>query len=81
MNLFKISITSFAPHQFCCTDEWSSPQTCGMSPLGCDMIGGWTLGQNGKCLNENHGIPVGAGYYTKVLMEHHWNNPTNEVNY
>ena len=63
------------------TDEWSSPKVCGMASVECDIIGGWTLGENGQCQNENHGIPVGLGYYTKVLMEHHWNNPSQEVNY
>lgn len=47
----------------------------------CDIIGVWTLGSNGECQHEDHGILVGKGHYGKILMEHHWNNPTNEVNY
>jgi len=62
-------------------NDWASPKTCGMASSQCDIIGGWTLGENGACQNEKHGIPVGKGYYTQILMEHHWNNPTEEVNY
>lgn len=62
-------------------DLFDSPKECGMNTGECDIIGVWTLGSNGECQHEDHGILVGKGHYEKILMEHHWNNPTNEVNY
>jgi len=62
-------------------DQFDSPKECGMNTGECDIIGVWTLGSNGECQHEDHGILVGKGHYEKILMEHHWNNPTNEVNY
>ncbi|XP_067941873.1 DBH-like monooxygenase protein 2 homolog [Watersipora subatra] len=71
---------------FGCTDtppsEYASPAPCGMSTRACRvLIAGWTVGSPGRCLGSTDGFLVGKGHFSQVMMEHHWNNPTEETNY
>lgn len=57
-------------------DGFDQPRGCGMVQNSCTvLLGGWTLGSSGSCVLPNQGFLAGQGHYTKIVMEHHWNNP------
>ncbi|XP_071097307.1 DBH-like monooxygenase protein 1 [Haliotis cracherodii] len=64
---------------YACSDGAStiaSPQACGMAVQGCnELIGLWTVGVSGQCLNTAAGFKIGRTGYKRVLLEFHWNNP------
>jgi len=68
-----------------CSDEvvgFSTAEECGMATQHCEtMLGAWTVGSNGECWSDDSGFLVGKGSFTKVLIEHHWNNPLQETEY
>ena len=45
------------------------------------MLGAWTVGSPGECQYDDSAFLVGQGSFNKVLIAHHWNNPTLETNY
>lgn len=45
------------------------------------LIGGWTLGSTGECQLKDNGIRVGKGHFTRIIVQHHWNNPTKVTDY
>ena len=45
------------------------------------MLVAWALGSPGECQGDDSAFLVGQGSFKKVLIEHHWNNPTKEASY
>ncbi|XP_046576553.1 DBH-like monooxygenase protein 1 [Haliotis rubra] len=56
--------------------EIPNPRSCGMATEDCnELIGLWTVGMNGQCLNTAAGFKLGRTGIKRVLLEYHWNNP------
>ena len=48
----------------------SEPTLCDMANDKCrNIIVGWTVGQNGECMDENYGIKIGKSGFKKVMMQ------------
>ncbi|CAH1778940.1 unnamed protein product [Owenia fusiformis] len=51
---------------------------CGMRPadMRCaQIIFIWALGSPGQCENEKMGFRIGKTGFSKLILQHHWNNP------
>ncbi|ESO92726.1 hypothetical protein LOTGIDRAFT_162200 [Lottia gigantea] len=53
------------------------PYPCAMlaHPQCLDIIGTWTVGSAGECVNNNTGFRLGKNGYRKAALQVHWNNP------
>ena len=61
---------------------FDTPTECGMYTEKCQvMLGAWALGSPGECQWDDSAFLVGQGSFKKVLLEHHWNNQTQEASY
>ncbi|XP_071097544.1 dopamine beta-hydroxylase-like [Haliotis cracherodii] len=56
----------------------TAPYECGMNAANSctTMIGAWTLGEAGDCLDERFGLLFGKSRYSRFALEFHWNNPS-----
>ncbi|XP_071153963.1 tyramine beta-hydroxylase-like [Mytilus edulis] len=50
-------------------------------PSYCHMVTVWSLGIKGECFPDKFGIPIGNNGYTRFMLQIHWQNSEDNVEY